>query len=66
MKKKIKNALEDKENDFNDPIEKCAICGEDTPYMFSTPISKRAYYFEGVGQICQACHYKIFIKEKGE
>lgn len=46
-----------------DPIEKCVICGAETPYRFSTPISQREFYVEGSGQICQHCHYEIYIKK---
>ena len=44
-------------------IEKCVICGADTPYRFSTPISQREFYVEGSGQICIHCHYEIYIKK---
>ena len=46
-----------------DGIEKCVICGADTPYRFSTPISQREFYVEGSGQICRHCHYEIYIKK---
>ena len=59
----IKNVEELEQDKVNDPIEKCVICGADTPYRFSTPISQREFYVEGSGQICQHCHYKIYIKK---
>ena len=57
MENKIKNVVETEQNKISDPIEKCVICGADTPYRFSTPISQRKFYVEGSGQICQHCHY---------
>ncbi len=54
------------QNNVDDPIEKCVICGADTPYRFSTPISQREYYVEGSGQICLHCHYNIYIKKNRE
>jgi hypothetical protein len=65
MKNTIKNVEETKLNTANDAIEKCVICGADTPYRFSTPISQRAFYVEGSGQICQECHYEIYSKKNG-
>jgi len=36
----------------NNPIEKCLVCGKDTPYRFNDDISTRIGYIEGVGQGC--------------
>ena len=63
MENKIKNVVETEQNKANDPIEKCVICGADTPYRFSTLISQREFYVEGSGQICERCHYEIYIKK---
>ena len=63
MENKIENVLEPEQNKVDDPIEKCVICGADTPYRFSTPISQREFYVEGSGQICRHCHYEIYIKK---
>ena len=63
-KNSITNAVVHEFNKVDDPIEKCVICGAETPYKFSTPINKRKYYMEGSGQICQECHYTIYIEKK--
>ncbi len=63
MENIIENATDVKQNKIDDPIEKCVICGAETPYRFSTPISQREFYVEGSGQICMHCHYKIYIKK---
>lgn len=63
MEEKIKNVVETEQNKVDDPIEKCVVCGADTPYRFSTPISQREFYIEGAGQICRHCHYEIYIKK---
>lgn len=34
-------------------IEKCVISSANTPYRFSTPISHREFYAEGLRQSCQ-------------
>ena len=36
----------------NNPIEKCVICGKDTPYRFNDHIDYRVGYVEGSGQGC--------------
>ena len=36
----------------NNPIDKCIICGKDTPYKFSDYIDTRIGYVEGAGQGC--------------
>ena len=63
MKNKLKNLEEYKQNRDADVIEKCVICGAETPYKISTPIDQREYYVEGSGQICQSCHLNIYIKK---
>lgn len=59
----IKSIVKTKQNKLDDHIEKCVICGAETPYRVSTPISQREFYVEGSGQICQHCHYEIYIKK---
>lgn len=39
--------------------ERCILCGRDTGVLRSTPIDKRAYYIEGCGQLCGACHRSL-------
>lgn len=63
MKNKNKNVVETEEDKVDDPIEKCVICGADTPYRFSEPISQREFYVEGSGQICRYCHFEIYINK---
>jgi hypothetical protein len=36
----------------NNPIEKCLICGKDTPYRFNDDVDTRIGYIEGAGQGC--------------
>lgn len=66
MKDTIKNTVSSEFLTNDDPIDKCVICGADTPYRFSTPISEREFYVEGSGQICIKCHRKIYITKTGE
>lgn len=47
------------QNFDDDPVERCIICGAETPYHFSTPIDERKYYVPGVGQICESCNFDI-------
>jgi hypothetical protein len=42
-----------------DSIEKCVVCGKDTPYIFSENINNRNWYVEGAGQLCQKCYEKV-------
>ena len=46
--------------------EKCVVCGANTGYKFGTPINDRSFYVEGVGQLCQNCHYEIYEKKNME
>lgn len=39
-------------------VEKCAICGGETPYTTDTPIEKRDHYSEESGQLCSECAKK--------
>jgi hypothetical protein len=43
-------------NTDNNPIEKCVICGKDTPYRFNDHIDLRIGYVEGSGQGCYQSH----------
>ena len=63
MENLIKNVGELEQTNIDDQAEKCVICGAETPYKLSTPISQREFYVEGSGQICMHCHYKIYIKK---
>ncbi len=40
--------------------EKCVSCWKETEYNFSTPIDKRQYYIETVGQLCKGCYNMIY------
>lgn len=40
-------------------IEKCVLCGEETPYIIDTPIDMRYYYIEGGGQLCEKCYNEM-------
>ena len=63
MKNIIKGNKNTEQNKSDAPIEKCVVCGAETPYIFSTPISQRKYYVEYSGQLCQGCYYNIYIKK---
>ena len=43
----------------DDPIERCIVCGAETPYHFSTPIGERKFYDIGAGQLCEKCHFEL-------
>ena len=39
--------------------EKCVVCGKETCYSKSAPISKRKCYVVGVGQVCLERYAKL-------
>ncbi len=43
-------------NSKSNPIDKCVICGKDTPYRFNDHIDTRVGYVEGAGQGCYQPH----------
>ena len=55
----MENTMKNEQQPNNEAVEKCVVCGEETPYKFSTPIEQRKHYIEGVGQLCQKCFYSI-------
>lgn len=63
MENKSKDVARAERSKEYDPIEKCVICGADTPYRMSTPVSRREFYVEGSGQICRHCHYEIYVRK---
>ncbi len=36
-------------------IEKCVMCGDETPYTTNTHIDFKYGYVEGIGQLCRIC-----------
>ncbi len=40
-------------------LEKCVICGSETPYTENTHIDYRNFYVEGCGQLCGECYNKV-------
>ena len=44
-------------------IEKCIVCKNDTEYYTDTPIKNRQFYIETAGQLCQKCHYELYVKK---
>lgn len=44
--------------------DKCVICGQETAYDFKTPITQRAFYVEGAGQLCRGCFQKLYSERK--
>lgn len=49
------DAALDEEMKGENPIDKCILCGEDTPYHFNDHIDMRVGYVEGAGQLCTKC-----------
>ena len=43
---------------MENPIEKCIVCGKETPYKFNDHIDTRVGYVEGAGQSCHSCYTK--------
>ena len=39
----------------------CVLCGEETVYNTSTPISARSFYVSGCGQLCENCFKKMYF-----
>ena len=46
-------------------LDKCVLCGENTPYTESTHIDYRNFYVEGCGQLCGECWDKVY-SDKGK
>ena len=40
--------------------ERCVLCGKQTNIPVMMPISERAYYVEGSGQLCPECYQKVY------
>ena len=60
---KIKKELFVTEQDKIDlDVERCVMCGGETEYTSSVPISQRNYYVEGAGQICEKCYRRLYVK----
>ena len=41
-------------------MERCVLCWRLTNVPKNTPISKRKYYVQGQGQLCENCYYELF------
>ena len=41
-------------------MEKCVLCGKETEVEAKEHIGNRKFYVEGCGQLCCACHRKVF------
>lgn len=41
-------------------MERCVLCWHLTNVPQNTPISKRKYYVQGQGQLCENCYYELF------
>jgi hypothetical protein len=54
--------LFENENWMNNTVEPCVKCGKLTPYVISDDISKRDFYIEGAGQLCEECWNFVFSK----
>lgn len=41
-------------------MERCVLCWHLTNIPQNTPISKRKYYVQRQGQLCENCYYELF------
>lgn len=46
--------------------EKCVICGLETEYLWTDPITTRKNYIEGCGQVCEHCYKQLQKENMGE
>ena len=44
--------------------DQCVLCHCATSYTIDTRITKRSYYIEGTGQLCETCFRKIQLEER--
>lgn len=44
----------------------CVLCGKETEYTQSTPITARQGYIEGAGQLCIDCLHALYRKAEGK
>lgn len=47
------------------PRDHCVLCGAETSYTENTPVSRRAAYVEGAGQLCCDCYRNLYYIEAG-
>ncbi len=40
--------------------ELCVLCGRETEYLCTKPVSERFFYVEGAGQLCPDCYRSVF------
>ncbi len=45
-------------------LERCVVCGAETPYPQSTPVGLRADYIEDAGQLCCRCAEEVRREER--
>ena len=41
-------------------MDRCVLCWRLTNVPKNTPISKRNYYVQGQGKLCENCYYELF------
>lgn len=41
--------------------ETCVVCGRKTATPKTRPLSRRQYYVEGCGQLCEGCYVELFL-----
>ncbi len=41
-------------------MDKCVVCGAQTPYNTTTPVDERVGYVEGAGQLCETYYKEIY------
>ena len=46
--------------DGKQKLDRCVLCGCETPYDRQTPVKKRNWYVEGAGQLCRDCCCHVY------
>ena len=44
-------------------LDRCVVCGAETPFQRSTPVERRTDYIEGIGQLCCRCAEELRNEE---
>lgn len=60
--KQMKAGREKKSHTAVRKKECCILCGKLTEIMKDCPVSERAYYLEGAGQLCRKCYQELYMQ----
>ena len=44
-------------------LDSCVICNVETSYGISTHVDERNYYIQGAGQLCEKCHFELYVEK---